>query len=104
MNIYVGNLAFGTTADELRSAFAAFGSVTNVSLITDKFTGKSKGFAFVEMADDTQAKQAIEGLNEKPLGGRNLRINEARPREEGAPRRDGGGGGGAGYMRQQRPR
>lgn len=98
MNIYVGNLPFSTTADDLRSAFGAYGTVTNVSLIIDKFSGKSKGFAFVEMADDTQAKAAIDGLNEKPMGGRNLRINEARPREEGAPRREGG------FMRQSRHR
>lgn len=96
MNIYVGNLAFGSTEEDIRSAFSAFGTVTGVSLIKDKFTGKSKGFAFVEMANDGEAKAAIDGLNEKPLGGRNLRINEARPREEGAPRREGGG-----FMRQR---
>lgn len=103
MNIYVGNLPFSATAEDLRSAFSAYGTVSNVSIITDKFSGRSKGFGFVEMNNDSEGKNAIEGLNEKPMGGRNLRINEARPREEGsssAPRRREGGSGGPGGARR----
>lgn len=95
MNIYVGNLPFSATVEEIRAAFSAYGAVNNVSIITDKFSGRSKGFGFVEMANDSEAKAAIDGLNEKAMGGRNLRINEARPREEGSSNRGGGGGGGA---------
>jgi len=82
MNIYVGNLPYSTTADEVRSAFAAYGTVSNVSIITDKFSGRSKGFGFVEMENNDEAKAAIDALNEKPMNGRNLRINEARPRKD----------------------
>ncbi len=95
MNIYVGNLSFQATEDEIRQAFAGFGQVTSVAIIKDQFTGKSRGFAFVEMANNTEAQAAIQGLNGKELGGRPLKVNEARPREEGARR--GGGGGGGGY-------
>ena len=86
MNIYVGNLAYGVTDDELRDAFAAFGEVSRASVIMDRETGRSKGFGFVEMPDDAQAEAAIKELNEKPLGGRAIRVNEARPRED-RPRR-----------------
>jgi RNA recognition motif-containing protein len=82
MNIYVGNLPYGATEDELRAAFAAFGEVNTVNLITDKFTGQSKGFAFVEMADNASANAAIKGLNETSMGGRNVKVNEAKPRGE----------------------
>ena len=82
MNIYVGNLPYGATEDELRTAFAAFGEVNTVNLITDKFTGQSKGFAFVEMADNASANAAIKGLNETSMGGRNVKVNEAKPRGE----------------------
>lgn len=80
MNIYVGNLPYGATEDELKSAFAAFGEVNSVNLITDKMTGQSKGFAFVEMADNASADAAIKGLNETAMGGRNLKVNQAKPR------------------------
>lgn len=93
MNIYVGNLSYSTTEDELRSAFAAYGEVSRATVITDKFSGQSKGFGFVEMPSDAEANAAIEALNETEMSGRNLRVNEARPREERPPRRDGGGGG-----------
>ncbi len=93
MNIYVGNLPYSTTEDELRSAFGAYGEVSRATVITDKFSGQSKGFGFVEMPSDAEANAAIEALNESEMSGRNLRVNEARPREERPPRRDGGGGG-----------
>ena len=91
MNIYVGNLSWSTTEDELRQEFEAHGQVTSSTIIKDKETGKSRGFGFVEMANDAEGKAAIEALNGKELGGRALRINEARPRADGngrPPRRD----------------
>ncbi len=90
-HIYVGNLPFSATADELRAAFEKFGTVTNSEVITDRETGRSRGFGFVEMADNAQADAAIAGLSGTDMGGRNLTVNEARPREE-RPRRSGGGG------------
>ena len=86
MNIYVGNLAYSVTDDELREAFAAFGEVSRASVIMDRDTGRSKGFGFVEMPDNSQAEAAINGLNEKDLSGRPIRVNEAKPRED-RPRR-----------------
>ena len=91
MNIYCGNLAYAVTEEDLRTAFAEFGEVTSVHVITDKFSGQSKGFGFVEMADNSEADAAIKALNDTALGGRNLRVNQAKPREE---RPQGGGGGG----------
>ena len=90
--LYVGNLAFATTSDDLRDAFSEYGAVTSATVITDRETGRSRGFGFVEM--DSGAEQAIEAMNGKELGGRTLNVNEARPRED---RRGGGGGGGGGY-------
>lgn len=89
MNIYVGNLAFNTTEEELRSAFSAHGEVASVQVIMDRDTGRSKGFGFVEMPDKEQALAAIKNLHETELSGRKLNVNEARPREN----RNGGGGG-----------
>lgn len=86
MNIYVGNLAYSVTDEDLRDAFAASGQVTRASVVKDKFSGQSKGFGFVEMPDNAEANAAIKAMNDKPLKGRNLRVNEARPREE-RPRR-----------------
>jgi len=86
MNIYVGNLAWSVKDDELRQLFAEFGDVSSASVIVDKFSGRSRGFGFVEMADATAAEAAIEALNEKEIDGRNLRVNEAKPREERPPR------------------
>lgn len=86
MNIYVGNLAYGVTDEDLRTAFAAFGEVSRANVIMDRDTGRSKGFGFVEMPDNAQAEAAINGLNDKPLSGRAIRVNEAKPREE-RPRR-----------------
>jgi RNA recognition motif-containing protein len=89
-NLFVGNLTFDTTEDSLRELFAPLGEVQQVRIMTDRDTGKSRGFAFVEMANDEDAAKAIAALNGKELGGRALTINEARPR----PERSGGGGGG----------
>ncbi len=93
MNIFVGNLAYGTTDNELRKAFEAYGTVISASVILDKFTGKSRGFGFVEMPDAAQGNAAIEGLNDADLDGRPIRVNEAKPREDRPPRREGGFGG-----------
>jgi RNA recognition motif-containing protein len=93
MNIYVGNLSHQVTEDELKKAFEAFGQVTSVSIIKDKFTGESRGFGFVEMPAKAEAQSAINGLNGKELKGRTLNVNEARPRSEGrrgGERRGGG--------------
>ncbi len=91
-NIYVGNLAFNATDDDIRSAFEQYGEVTSVNIIMDRETGRSRGFAFVEMADGEHAKEAIENLDGAAISGRNVKVNEARPR----PPRSGGGGGGGG--------
>ncbi|MCU7846898.1 MAG: RNA-binding protein [Candidatus Thiodiazotropha sp. (ex Lucinoma kastoroae)] len=87
MNIYVGNLPWSVKDDELRQLFAEFGEVSNANVIMDKLSGRSRGFGFVEMADASAAETAIESLNEKEIEGRNLRVNEAKPREERPPRR-----------------
>jgi RNA recognition motif-containing protein len=89
MNIYVGNLSYGVTEEELRQAFEGYGQVESVKIIKDKYSGESKGFGFVEMPAKAEAQSAIEGLNGEELRGRMLKVNEARPRSEG--RRDGGG-------------
>ncbi len=81
MNIYVGNLNFNLGEDELKELFEKYGEVTSVKIITDKYSGRSKGFGFVEMADDGAANQAIEEINGKDLGGRNVKVNQARERE-----------------------
>lgn len=100
MNIFVGNLPFVTTDDELHELFARYGEITRATVIKDRVTGKSRGFGFVEMMDDEMARQAIEALNGSDLMGRALTVNEARPRES-RPRSGGGGygggGGGGGY-------
>ena len=81
MNIYVGNLSYGMSEDELRDAFGAYGTVSSVKILMDRETGRSRGFGFVEMPDQSEAQAAITQLNGKDVGGRPLRINEARPRE-----------------------
>jgi RNA recognition motif-containing protein len=91
MNIYVGNLSFDTTEEQLRQAFEGFGEVSSVNIITDKYSGEPRGFAFVEMSDQGAATAAIEGLNSQELNGRTLNVNQARPRTE---RSDRGGRGG----------
>ena len=82
MNIYVGNLSYSTDRDELREVFAAFGEVSAARVVTDRDTGKSKGFGFVEMPNEAEARKAIESLNGQEGGGRRVIVNEARPREE----------------------
>ncbi|PWW83133.1 MULTISPECIES: RNA recognition motif domain-containing protein [Prosthecochloris] len=82
MNIYIGNLEYGVTEDQLRDAFGEFGEVSSSNIITDKFTGRSKGFGFVEMPNDEEANAAIDALNDAELNGRPIRVNQARPREE----------------------
>lgn len=91
MNIYIGNLSFDTTPDQLRDVFAGFGEVTTVNIITDKFSGESRGFAFVEMAVKNEAIAAINGLNGQELNGRALNVNEAKPRVQGGDNRGGRG-------------
>jgi RNA recognition motif-containing protein len=90
MNIYVGNLPREASEDDLREAFEAFGEVTSVKIITDRFTGDSRGFGFIEMPNSPEAQSAISGLDGKELKGRSLRVNEARPRRD--DRRGRGGG------------
>ena len=103
MNIYVGNLSRETTEDELRQAFEAFGQVTSVNVIKDRYSGESRGFGFVEMATKSEAQAAINGVNGTTLGERTLSVNEARPRSEGGGgRRPYGGGGFGGGGRRRR--
>jgi RNA recognition motif-containing protein len=87
MNIYVGNLPYTLTEDDLKAAFSEFGEVSSANIIMDKMSGQSKGFGFVEMPDDSEADQAIKALNESALNGRNIKVNQARPRGERSPRR-----------------
>lgn len=100
MNIYVGNLAYSTTEEDLRAAFEEYGKVDTASVISDHYSGRSKGFGFVEMPDKGEAEAAIEAMNGAMLGGRDLRVNEARPRQDKGdrgprgPRRDRGDRGG----------
>ncbi len=96
MNIYVGNLPYGVTDDELRDAFGSYGEVVSINVIKDKFSGESRGFGFVEMSSDEEAQSAIDGLNGSEFGGRNLKVNQARPREDRSDRSNRGGGGGGG--------
>ncbi|MEN8178520.1 MAG: RNA-binding protein [Pseudomonadota bacterium] len=86
MNIYVGNLSWSINDDELRNLFSEFGEISTANVIMDKFSGRSKGFGFVEMPNDSDAESAIDALNEKEVDGRNLRVNQAKPRED-RPRR-----------------
>ncbi|MEY3219374.1 MAG: hypothetical protein RIT27_731 [Pseudomonadota bacterium] len=81
MNIYVGNLSYNVNAEDLKNLFSEHGAVTEVNLITDKYTGQSKGFAFIEMAKQSEAEAAVKALNEFALKGRNLKVNQARPRD-----------------------
>ena len=88
MNIYIGNLAYTVSEDDLRDAFSEFGQVDSASIINDKFSGRSKGFGFVDMPNDSEAREAIESMNDKDLNGRTIKVNEAKPREERPARRD----------------
>ncbi len=93
MNIHVSNLSFNVTDEDLRDFFAEYGEVSSAKVITDKYTGKSRGFGFVEMPDDESARKAISELDNGVVEGRSIRVSEARPREE-RPNNNGGGGGG----------
>jgi RNA recognition motif-containing protein len=86
MNIYVGNLSFQLTEEELEAAFKAFGEVTSVNIIRDRFSGQSKGFGFVEMAVQAEAERAVRELDGSELKGRNIKVNEAKPRTDRPPR------------------
>ncbi len=96
MKIYVGNMNFDTSESDLRTAFEAHGTVDSVNVITDRDTGRAKGFAFIEMSNDTEGQAAIDALNEKDLQGRALKVNVAKPRTDN---RGGGGGGRGGFGR-----
>ncbi|ODS33934.1 MAG: RNA-binding protein [Candidatus Scalindua rubra] len=87
MNIYVGNMSYGITEDVLRDIFSKFGEVTSVSIIKDKYSGQSKGFGFVEMPKQSEAEEAIKALNESEVKGRNIKVNQARPKEDRPKRR-----------------
>ncbi len=108
-NLFVGNMSFNTTESELRSIFEPYGEITSIQMMTDRDTGRPRGFAFVELANDGEAAKAITELDGKEVGGRALKVNEARPRPERiGPRRDDGGRGGfsrddySGSARQRR--
>jgi cold-inducible RNA-binding protein len=106
MKIYVGNLSYEVTEEDLRLAFEPFGQVESITIITDKYSGKSKGFGFVEMLSKAEAQSAIDGLNGTELKGRTITVNEARPRTDsrGSKGRYGGGRGGQGGGRGRRGR
>lgn len=108
MNIYVGNISWNLKDQDLSNLFASYGEVTSAKIVTDKFTNRSKGFGFVEMADDASAQAAIAALNGTEVDGRNIVVNESRPKPEGGgsgggggfkKRSFGGGGGGGGYKK-----
>ena len=96
--LYVGNLAFTVTDDELMQAFTSFGTVASARVVMDRMTGRSKGFGFVEIEDDAMADEAVNKMNGQTIGGRPVRVSEAKPQEDKprGPRREGGGGGGFG--------
>ena len=95
-NIFVGNLSFQTTEQDIRALFEAYGAVDRVNIVTDRDSGQSRGFAFVEMTNDAEGDRAIEAINGRDLGGRSLNVNEARPKSEGGGGGRGFGGGGGG--------
>ncbi len=88
MNIYVGGLSYDVTEDELRDVFSPYGEISSLSIIKDKFSGKSKGFGFVEISNQEGAEEAIKTLNESEVKGRNIKVNEAKPKEERPKRRE----------------
>jgi RNA recognition motif-containing protein len=104
-NIFVGNLSFGATEEAVRTMFEAYGTVERVNVVTDRETGRARGFGFVEMSVNAEAEKAIAGLNGKDLDGRTLNVNEARPKEDrgggGGGFRGNGGGGGGGRQKQR---
>ena len=94
MNIYVSNLGFNVRDEDLKEFFTPYGEVTSAKVITDRETGKSRGFGFVEMSDEAASKKAIAELNDSSVDGRNIKVMEARPKEDRPARNNGGGGGG----------
>ena len=104
MKIYLGNLSYDVTEEELRTALDQFGQVDSVTIITDKFSGRSKGFGFAEMASRTEGQAAIDSLNGKELKGRALKVNEARPQSQGRGNRGGQNRGGGGWGKPGRNR
>jgi len=100
-NVFVGNMSFQTTEGDLREMFEPFGEIARVNVITDRDTGRARGFAFVEMTNDEEAAKAIAALNGKEVGGRALNVNEARPKAERSDSRGGGGYGGGGNRPQR---
>ena len=96
MNIYIGNISYDVSEDDLKHAFEEYGQVASVKIITDRYSGRSKGFGFVEMSTDEEAKKAIEMFDGKDLDGRAIVVNEARPMRERSPQGGGGYGGGGG--------
>ena len=99
--LFVGNLSFNVTENQLQEMFAPFGNVIEADLIMDKFSGRPRGFGFVTMETKEAADAAVQGLHGKSIDGRALTVNEARPREDRPPRTGGGGGGGGGYRRDR---
>ena len=97
MKIYVGNLSFNTSDGSLEDLFAEHGQVDEAAIVLDRDTGRSRGFGFVTMSNDNEAREAIEALNGQEVDGRTLTVNEARPREDRGPRGGGGGGGRGGF-------
>jgi RNA recognition motif-containing protein len=104
MNIYVGNLPFNLGEEDLKEIFEEYGEVTSAKIISDKFSGRSKGFGFVEMSSDDEANNSIKELNNAEVSGRNIKVNESKPREDnrGGGGGDRRGGGGGGYQRKER--
>ena len=102
MNIYIGNLPFNMGEEDLREIFEEYGEVSSAKIVMDKLTGRSKGFGFVEMDDDSSANKAIEELNNAEVSGRNIKVNESKPRENNSRGGDRRGGGGGGFQRRNR--
>jgi RNA recognition motif-containing protein len=96
IKIYVGNLPYETTGDDLVELFQPYGSIVSGQVVVDRFSGRSRGFGFVEMSDENEAQAAIDALHDQPYGGRPLKVNESRPRTDASRRGYGGGGGGGG--------
>lgn len=101
MNMFVGNLSYSSTEASLRSLFEQFGEVSSAKIITDRDTGRSRGFGFVEMPNGDEARAAMEALNGSDLDGRSIRVNEAQPRQDRRGPRAGGAGGGGGFDRRR---
>lgn len=104
MKVYVGNLSFDIDSEKLKELFASYGEIEEAIVISDKFSGRSKGFGFVTFKDEEGGKKAIAEMNDKDIEGRKLKVNEARPMEDRPPRRDGGNRGGGGFGGGQRRR